>query len=626
MRLRAFRAGHAALTIALALAWAGVLAARHIEGRASFLDRLEAPLLDLRFAVAGPLPAPRDILIVAIDDETVHEANSYPLPRWTVAQLVQRIRRLGASAIGVDILFLEPGPEADDIALATALAETGAVIAAAAIFPAGAERGETELGIPQAARMIWPDERFRKVAAVGTVNIATDQGGTLRHAPLVLGGPDGIVPSFPLRLAAGVVGGGPVLAKDAVRIGSVAVPTDLAWALPLRFYGPRGTVPTVSAAAILKSDALRDMVQGRAVLIGATAIGTGDVFATPFDPVLPGVEVLATATSHLLHADGLLRNGRVRRIDAVAALGLAALSAGALALLPPGAGLLLAAALWAAWLAATLVAFWSGYWLSAVLPLAAAAPGMTFGLLGRQALDRIRTGRLLRSEENLRRFQAPALAARLATDPAYLGEPVALEAAVLFLDLNGFTGVSERLGPERTRAMLKGFHAALCEAVEGRGGVVMNFMGDGAMALFGVPDPASDDAARALLASAEVVQAVRAWLSVQADGTGAEIGIRVGAHYGPVILSRLGSAAQEQITATGDSVNVASRLLEVAKHLGAALVVTDDLIRAAGSPPDFVAALEGRRRVDIRGRVQPLEIAYRWVEDVPAKASTAVAR
>ncbi|NNM75106.1 CHASE2 domain-containing protein [Enterovirga aerilata] len=623
MRLRTLRAAHATLAVALALAWAGALALRHLEGRASFLDRIEAPLLDLRFLLSGPRPAPADVLIVAIDEEAVREAGSFPLRRSAVARLVRAIHGLGAASVGVDILLVDPGDERDDAALASALAETGAVIGAAAIFNTGAETAGTEPGLPEAARVLWPHERFRGAAAIGAVNVAADQGGTPRHVPLLVSGPDGVLPSFPLQLAARAAGANPTLGTDLVRIGPLAVPTDLGWTLPLRFYGPRGAIPTVSAAALLRGAAEHSQFERRVVLLGATAVGTADSFATPFDPVMPGVEVLATAAAHLRHGDGLVRDGRARRIDGGAAVALAAATALAFALLPPAGGLLISAALAAAWLLGAVLAFRSGIWLGAVLPFAAMAPGVAFGIVGRQALDRIRTLRLLRSEEALRRFQAPALAARIAADPSYLAEPVAQDAAVLFLDLSGFTGASERLGPERTRNMLKEFHAVVCDTAERRGGVVINFMGDGAMVLFGVPDPAPDDAARALRASAEMVEAVRDWLANRTDGLASRVGVRVGAHHGPVVLSRLGSAAQEQITATGDSVNVASRLMEVGKGLGAALVVSADLIRAAGSPPDFLAAVDGRRRVGIRGRVEPLEIAYRWTAAASAETGGA---
>src|SRR3712207_3964988 len=99
---------------AVALAWSALLAAWHLDGRATPLDRMEATLADLRFLVAGPRPAPEGVVIVAIDDETVREAGRYPLSRTRLARLVRELNRHEPKAVALDLLFLDPAaPEAD---------------------------------------------------------------------------------------------------------------------------------------------------------------------------------------------------------------------------------------------------------------------------------------------------------------------------------------------------------------------------------------------------------------------------------------------------------------------------------------------------------------------------------
>ncbi|HEV7438242.1 MAG TPA: CHASE2 domain-containing protein, partial [Methylobacterium sp.] len=85
------RRAHAAVAATLALAASLLVATWHLDGRASFLDRLESPLLDLRFLLVGPEPAPGDLVIVALDDEAIREAGAYPLPRATMARLVRAL-------------------------------------------------------------------------------------------------------------------------------------------------------------------------------------------------------------------------------------------------------------------------------------------------------------------------------------------------------------------------------------------------------------------------------------------------------------------------------------------------------------------------------------------------------
>jgi len=81
--------------------------------------------------------------------------------------------------------------------------------------------------------------------------------------------------------------------------------------------------------------------------------------------------------------------------------------------------------------------------------------------------------------------------------------------------------------------------------------------------------------------------------------------VRIGGHYGSAVISRLGSKHHQHITAVGDTINVSSRLLEVAKQLQCGVVVSEDLL-AAANMADAVsaAALE----VEIRGRARSLRV------------------
>ena len=69
------------IAAALAGLWGTGLALLHWQGGSSLLDRLEAPLIDLRFLLQGPHQAPDEITILAIDDRTVQQVGAYPLPR-----------------------------------------------------------------------------------------------------------------------------------------------------------------------------------------------------------------------------------------------------------------------------------------------------------------------------------------------------------------------------------------------------------------------------------------------------------------------------------------------------------------------------------------------------------------
>jgi adenylate cyclase len=602
---------HATTLIAAALAglWGVGLAFHHWQGSLPFLDRLEAPLADLRFLVQGPRQAPDGVVIVAIDDQTVRETGSYPLPRATMARLVASLGQMKPRVVALDVLFVDPGPPDGDPVLATALRETPSILAAAGLFERSAQGApdHSEGGLddlPTAQSLLLPIESLAKNAALGIVNIATDPSGVPRHVPLLLRSGHQIVPSFPLRTVSVALKRDPAISQDRITVGGEEASTDTGFALPLRFYGPAGTIPTISAGQVLKGQVAEGAFRDKIVVVGATVTGGGDAFPTPFDPVLPGVEVLATAISHLMNGDGLVRDRNVRLADAIVAV-----------LMPIGVVLLLAwhrgiwgfaflAIIVTGWIGVTVAAFSQGIWLSAALPLAAALPpAIAFGV-AQLWLDRGRADRLSLQSRTLRTFQPPSLAARLARDPAFLMKPVRQQAGVVFIDLSGFTGLSEMLSLDETREMLRGFHTLVDQEAERHQGLVASFMGDGAMILFGLPDPSPRDACHAVEACVALCSRMENWIDTLPDPVASRIGFKIGAHYGMIIASRLGGESHQHITAIGDTVNVASRLMEVAASHHADVALSDDLYRAAGTACSVfeAGALDGTFPTSIRGR------------------------
>lgn len=598
--------GLAVAALALVAAfWAGLLGSAHLAGAGGPLDRVEAQLADMRLLIAGRREPPPSVAIVAIDDRTVAAERGYPLPRQVLARLVDAVAAGRPRALAVDLLLLDAAAPENDRALADALARLPAVIAAAGRFD---RAGEGAGGIPATRDVLWPAAPFDASASAGLVNVSTDPGGGPRFMPLVFRTGNALTPAFALRAAALYAGEDPVFGADSVQVAGRSIPLDLGFHLPLRFYGPRGAIETVSAAALLAGEVPAERLKDRAVVIGATATAVGDTFGTPFDPVTPGVEVLATGIAQLLGGPGLVRDDAVRRVDAGITFALAILVALLIALTPLGIGTVLAALVLAGWLLATVALFAQGYWLSAVLPLAGALPPAVLAALMRQRWERGRSREHARAAAALRQFQPPMLAERIARDPDFLREPVLQSAAILFVDLSGFTRLSEQAGPAQTREFLKGFHTLVENEIAAHEGLVVAFMGDGAMIVFGIPESRADDASRAFAAAWDLIGDVRNWVG-PADLPAGAPDLRAGAHFGPVVVSRLGHETHQHITATGDSVNVASRLMEVAKQHGAALAVSAEFLAALGQGAPSRPEPDEIRAVEIRGRRQPISVA-----------------
>lgn len=613
-----------ALVVLAGLAWTGFLAREHLGGAASLLDRFETVLLDLRITLTGPRTPPDNIVIVAIDDRTLGDTGQYPLRRDRLAALIDGIGRAGARTLVTDILLTGTSDPEKDRALAQALLGLPTVLAAAgqAREAAASTQAATVNFVPVITSVLSPAPALSDVAAFGLANIVTDIGGTPRHIPQMFMTPDGLQQSLSLRGAGLYLQELPQITATGLRLGERTRPLDLGWHLALNYYGPGGTIPTLSARTVLDgAPEAMARLKGRLVVLGVNATAVGDRFGTPFDPVMPGVEVQATGIANLIDGTHLIRTEHIRMADAAAAAIITLVGLAAIVFLPLAPASIVYLLLLAGWLGAILFLFGQGYWLNGALPFAASFPPVIGLLIARQIADRRRTGRLARGQEALGRFQSPRLASRIAEDPSFLIEPQQQEVAILFLDLAGYTGLSERLGPAETREFLKQFHTIVVNVANARDGIVLDFMGDGAMLGFGIPDAGRRDTLQAFACALELEQAIADWLAT----CGMESArVRVGAHIGPVVLSRLGHDTQQQIAATGDSVNVASRLLEVAKDHGAAIALSTELIRRVEETTGRDTRVPRRENVAIRGRQKALQVGLWKVGETAASLESLV--
>ena len=280
--------------VAAGIAIGGWLGVRQMAGIGSGLDGLENLTLDWRFLLAGARPAPPGVVIVAIDDEALSEGHGHPLSREFLARVVRAIGKDKPRAVSIDMAFPDLGTGEEDAELADALRSTTSVVASIGIFdpahPASGEREMSELAyVPRPSGVLWPIDEIRDATQTGLANVSTDASGIPRYVPMLFETPDGVVPSFALAAASAAVGAQPVIGLDRIKIADRIAPMDIGYHLPIRYYGPAGTIPRYGAAKALKGELRPELLRDQVVLIGVTATGVGDRFATPFDRVAPGV-------------------------------------------------------------------------------------------------------------------------------------------------------------------------------------------------------------------------------------------------------------------------------------------------------------------------------------------------
>ena len=276
---------------------------------------------------------PGTTAVVAIDEASLAQRGQWPWSRELVADLVDRVHGMGATAIAFDVLFAEADRQAPaaDARLALSLARVPSVLGHGLLFdsiaaPPGCHLRPVELverqrgdhpphaGFFEVRGAICPLPVLATAAgATGFINATPDPDGRLRRVPLLVRQGDNVYPGLALAAVRRVTGGGP-LVLDARGDGSLALtvggqsvaldPGAGCWSGSRR---PPGRPAMISAIDVLDGRIERDRIRGRIVFVGATALGLRDVVTTPTERGLPGVVLHAAVADTLLGAPGFQR-------------------------------------------------------------------------------------------------------------------------------------------------------------------------------------------------------------------------------------------------------------------------------------------------------------------------------
>lgn len=538
--------------------------------------------------VASDDPEQR-VVVVDIDEASLSTVGAWPWRRGQVADLVEALAtRYEARAIGLDIVFPAPADAPGDARLA-ALSEiaplvlaqsldylprvpilhSGALVTTQGVLPA--------FGEPQyATGYVGNHEGLSKARCAGNIGLLPDADGLVRHVPLVSRFAGRDMPLLPLAMLACPLQRG---APDAARLQLQGISISQ-WSLPFARQWSAYTV--IPARAILDGSAPPDLVRGRWVLVGSSALGLNDRAATPLSAATAGVMVHAAAMTSLLdrldgQAKGLPVDGRwVGTAWTVATLCLAAWALGrwrAWWLLP---ATVITATAWigvTAWLVAT------GATFSASAPLI----GWVLLLLGLSVelwMMQREQGRILRSFAT---YVAPSVLEKMlrqgVDNPM---TPQHCDITVLSADMQDYTGLTKRSDLQEAAQLTREFLQCLTEPLLEFGGTLDKYTGDGLVAFWGAPLPTPDHAQRALDAARAIVANVRAWNEKRVRAGLAPARVRIGVESGHVLVGDLGTRFRRTYTAVGDCINTASKLQSVAKLLSCDLVVGPEAARLAG--------------------------------------------
>lgn len=218
-------------------------------------------------------------------------------------------------------------------------------------------------------------------------------------------------------------------------------------------------------------------------------------------------------------------------------------------------------------------------------------------------------------EETLGKLLPGGLAEKLRAEGRRIGETERMTVTVLMTDVRGYSGIAETSDPSQLASQLNKHRALLNDGILSQGGTVMQFTGDGVMAVFGAPFPQQDHADRALAASLDIL----AKQAVLNDEWTTEalfpFHLGIGLSTGEVAAALLGSEERLEYTLVGDTVNLSARLQDLARP-GGSIVLSDATMLALSEPVEA-------ERLDptlVKGRSTPVQAHKIQVEAAPVAA------
>jgi adenylate cyclase len=598
---------------------------------------------------AAPQGTSTKTIVVDIDRRSLEEIGPWPWPREKMAHLADAIASAKPAVVAFDILFAEPddrSPAAlarqlarvtgrpDFAGLAKSLPDGDAMLARA--FKAshavlGFVLDPEQAGSVQAPPVLirgplpfaslWrgagaigpPSPLGDNVEGLGALALPASADGVNRRVPLFVGAGEDLLPGLALETVR-VLRRTPGYALQSspplliLGDGRLSLPRDgLLRLLPVG--QDRHAARAVAAVDVVRGTSDLSRLTGAVLVVGGSAPELGGLRKTPTDPLTPDAQIQADAVEQILagQAPREFANAGVVGLSTINVLGLFLLVAGA-ELSPFAGALVLGVILALYWGVAVGLATFADRLIDPLTPSLAAIGVFAVASTWSYATTHRREALVRRRFEQ---HLAPAVVRRIVDEPGLVklsGER--RQVTALFTDIESFTSMTHRAGPEQLVAVLDQYFEGCAAIIIEHGGMIDKIVGDAVHALFNAPLDLPDHPRRAVACA----MALRQWSAAfRRTSFPASLGFgrtRIGIETGDAIVGDVGIRAKLDYTAHGDAVNAAARLEAANKELGSTICVGP----TAASCCD-AAAFRPLGTIMLRGRDEFHSVFEPWPED-----------
>lgn len=512
-----------------------------------FLTPLSTMMYDFNLRTAMSHMPHEDIIVIEIDEESLDLLGKFPWPRDVYAPLLEATA--DARVVAFDITFTTESDDKEvDLAFAEALHQVDNVIIPSYVELENFFRKET---VVRKGELIKGHKVYRSIPVIAEaadtahINAAIDDDGIIRRTWLMLDSPEGQIPSLAYRVAERY-------GADVAHYLSDHAQAEL-W---IKYSSSTKDFMNIPFYMVLTGEVPPETFADRIVLVGMAAAGS-DAYPTPVDNHM----YLVYAHANII--DQLLQGEKILQLSDVFAYLMALLV------------FILTA--WIVWRVRTIyhmafvligsVILIYGQWLvfqqtmvyfDPVLPVLTLfmvyVLNISFRIIAETQQKQFLTNQF-------GRYVSPELVKEMVATGAELPlGGIKKELSILFLDIRGFTTLSEQLRPEEVVQFLNTMFDMVTTISLRNHGTIDKFMGDAAMILFNAPLDVPDHSYYAVKTAWDIQQKmVEVHHRIKAEH-GVAVSIGIGVHTGEVVVGNIGSYLRVDYTAIGDSVNTAARI------------------------------------------------------------------